>query len=123
MSYLTGIVATPAVGDVVQINASVNFNCASAKELHAATVAAVLPHTLVLIDNTAPANGYTNAELLAFGQEFENNGYPLDVQNFGAPSDFDTNGRVAILFTPAVNAIPVAGELCSDSSPVAICSP
>jgi Big-like domain-containing protein len=107
LSYLTGIAATPTVGEVVQINADFN-TCSSAKQLHSATVVAVLPHTLVLLDNQSPAGGYTGAELTAFGEKFEAEGYPLDVQNFGPPSDVDTNGRIAILFTPTVNAVPIA---------------
>ena len=125
VNYLTGFLSTIAVGDVVQINANLSGNlCTAAKELHAATVAAVLPHTLVLVDNQSPANGYTPAELTAFAQAFDTLGYALDVQNFGAPSDFDGDSRIAILFTPSVNQISFpGGNRARSSSPPVICSP
>jgi hypothetical protein len=61
----------------------------------------------VLADTLAPAGGYTNAEMAAFGQQFETTGYGLDTLNFGSPSDLDNNGRVAVVFTQGVNLIPV----------------
>jgi hypothetical protein len=105
--FLTGIPSTPVVGTTVQINANLTGNsCSSAKVLTNALVIAVLPHTIVLSDNNSPTGGYTSAEMTSFGQSFDTLGYALDVANFGAPSDMDGNGRVAILFTPTVNAIP-----------------
>ena len=67
---------------------------------------AVLAHTIVLSDTLSPAGGYTTQEMTDFGQAFDTLGYALDVQNFGAETDIDGNGRVAILFTPGVNVIP-----------------
>lgn len=111
-SNLTNISPTPAVGSIVQLNASSSGNlCTAPKQLHPARVVAVLPHTIVLIDTLAPAGGYTNAELTAFGIAFDTLGYGLDTLNFGAPTDVDANGRVAIFFTPGVNqqAQPAGG--------------
>ena len=106
-SYLTGIAATPTVGSIVQLNVDLVGNtCADAKQLHPARVVAVLQNTLVLSDTLSPAGGYSDAEMVAFGQSFDTLGYALDTLNFGAPSDVDANGRVAILFTPGVNVIP-----------------
>jgi hypothetical protein len=106
-SYLTGIPANPVVGSVVQINANLTGNtCSDPKQLHGALVVAVLPNTIVLSDTQSPTGGYTNAEMTAFGQSFDTLGYALDIANFGAPTDIDANGRVAILFTPGVNVIP-----------------
>lgn len=105
--FLTGIPANPTVGSVVDINANLSGNlCSDPKQLHGAVVVAVLQHTIVLSDTLSPAGGYTNAELTAFGQAFDTLGYDLDVANFGAPTDIDSNGRLAILFTPGVNRIP-----------------
>lgn len=106
-SNLTGIPATPVVGSIVQINANLSGNtCTAPKQLHGAVVIAVLPNTIVLSDQTSPTGGYTSAEMTAFGQAFDTLGYALDILNFGAPTDIDANGRIAILFTPSVNAIP-----------------
>jgi hypothetical protein len=107
-SFLTGIPANPVVGSTVQINANLTgSSCTAAKQLHNAQVVAVLTNTVVLSDVASPAGGYTNAEMIDFAQGFDTLAYPLAVQNFGAPSDFDANGRIAILFTPAVNMIPI----------------
>lgn len=104
---ITGIPATPSVGAVFPINVNISGNtCTSAKVLRDARVVAVTTRVIVLIDTQSPANGYTDAELADFGQQFDAVGYGIDIDNFGAPSDFDGNGRIVILFTPSVNAIP-----------------
>jgi len=106
-SHITGIPATPTVGDVFPINANLVGNtCTDAKVLHGARVVAVFSHVMVLADTLSPAGGYTSAELTAFGQAFETTGYALDTLNFTAPTDIDTNDKVIILFTPGVNVIP-----------------
>jgi hypothetical protein len=128
-SYLTGIPASPVVGSVVPINANISGNtCADPKQLHGAVVVAVLPHTIVLSDTLSPAGGFTSAEMTAFGQSFDTLGYALDTLNFGAPTDIDGNGRIAILFTPGVNVMPappgavVGGEFAArDLFPVSTC--
>lgn len=108
-SLIVGIPADPVVGNTYQINGNISGNtCSSPKQLRGATVIAVFPRTIVLSDNTSPANGWTPAEMTAFGQAFEDTGYPLDVANFGQPSDIDVNGRVVILFTPGVNVLSSA---------------
>ncbi len=108
MSRIIGVPATPVVGSIVDVNASVTGNlCTSPRQTRGARVAAVLPRTIVLIDTLAPAGGYTTAELTSFGQQFDTLGYDIGVANFGAPSDLDSDGRVTILFTPTINAVPV----------------
>ena len=126
---LIGIPANPVVGSTVQINANINGNtCTAPKQLHDALVVAVLPHTIVLSDVQSPAGGFTTQEMADFGQAFDTLGYALDVQNFGAPTDTDGDGRVTILFTPGVNLIPappgaIIGGLFAarDLFPVAQC--
>lgn len=104
--FLTGVASSPPVGSFIQINTNLAGSSCSAKVLHPAKVIAVLTHTIVLYDTLSPAGGYTSGELASFGQAFDTLGYALDTVNFGTPSDIDGNGRVAILFTPGVNAIP-----------------
>jgi hypothetical protein len=105
--FLTGVASSPTVGSIIQINTNLTGNsCTSAKVLHPARVIAVLTHTIVLADTLAPTNGYTAPEMAAFGEAFDTLGFALDTLNFGAPTDVDGNGKVAILFTPGVNAIP-----------------
>jgi uncharacterized protein YjdB len=127
--FLTGVVSSPTVGSIIQINTNLTGSTCAAKILHPAKVIAVLTHTIVLSDTLSPANGYSSADMLAFGEAFDTLGYALDTLNFGAPTDIDGNGRVAILFTPGVNAIPgppggyVLGLQASrDLFPVASCA-
>ena len=127
--FLTNIPANPTVGTIVQINGNLSGNaCTAPKVLRGATVIAVLNKTIVLSDVTSPAGGFTNQEMIDFGTAFDTLGYGLDTLNFGAPTDIDGNGRVAILFTPSVNSIPapagaVVGGLFAgrDLEPVATC--
>lgn len=108
---LTGIPANPSVGSIVELNANGTGNlCTAPKQLRGARVAAVLPHTLILIDTLAPAGGFTDADLLALGTAFDTLGYAVDTLNFGAPTDIDGNGRVAVFFTPTVNAMSVSAN-------------
>ncbi|HEY5492056.1 MAG TPA: hypothetical protein VIK25_12760, partial [Gemmatimonadaceae bacterium] len=111
-SSLTDIPANPVVGSVVQLNANGNGDlCHTAKQLHPARVVTVLPHTIVLVDTLAPSGGYTNAELADFGTAFDTLGFAVDTLNFGAPTDLDVNGKVAIFFTQGVNQVlqPTSG--------------
>jgi hypothetical protein len=63
---------------------------------------------LLYVDTLAPANGFTPAQLQAFGQLFDQTLYPIDTAAFGPPSDIDHNGRVIMLMSPAVNALTSA---------------
>lgn len=106
-SRITGIPSTPAIGAVFPVNVNLLGNtCTSPKILRGARVVTVTPRVIVLVDTLAPAGGYTSSEMAAFGQSFETGGYPVDTLNFGAPTDIDGNGRVAVLFTTGVNLIP-----------------
>src|ERR1051325_5696522 len=109
---LTGIAATPTVGSTVTINAKAGQTTSCTDRLNVqATVVAVLPHTIVLSDNNSPAGGYTTTEMSTYGSTFDQTVWTVDTQAFGNPSDMDNNGRVAILFTPQVNAIPVTSGI------------
>lgn len=69
-----------------------------------AKLAYVGANVLVYIDTLAPANGFTPAQLSAFGLLFDQTMYPIDTTAFGGPSDTDNNGHVIMLMTPVVNA-------------------
>ncbi len=103
---LTGVPTSPTVGSVYQLNANLQGNtCTDPKVLHSARVVAVTAKTIVFIDQTAPAGGYTDAELAAFGTAFDTLVFALDTTNFGAPTDIDSNGRLGIFFTPGINQL------------------
>jgi hypothetical protein len=68
---------------------------------------------LVYVDEQAPAaGGFTAADYVAFGHQFDLDLYPVDVAAFGRPSDVDANGRTFVLFTPAVNRLELTPGQC-----------
>jgi hypothetical protein len=74
-------------------------------------VVAVTTRAVIVADNNNPALGFTDAEYVQIGTEFDNLVYPLDVVNFGAPEDIDDNGDRAIVFyTRAVNEMTPQGS-------------
>jgi hypothetical protein len=70
-----------------------------------ATVKHVGPHGLIYLDDAAPPNGYTQADLDRLGSLFDSFLYPIDTTAFGRETDLDANGAVVILLSPAVNKI------------------
>jgi hypothetical protein len=72
---------------------------------HGMRVTAVGTKSIVLADTLNPAGGFSDADYARFAARFDTLVYPLDVSAFGAPSDFDNNGKVAILFTRSVNEL------------------
>jgi len=97
-----------SVGDLVSLNVS-DESCSNA-DMHGFRVAAVGTKSIVLADTLNPSNGFTAADYQRFATRFDTLVYPLDVGNFGAPSDLDQNGKVAILFTMAVNKLTPANS-------------
>jgi hypothetical protein len=102
----SSIPAGASVGDIVSLNVS-DENCTDAK-MHGFRVAAVGSKSIVLADTLNPVNGFSAPDYARFAARFDTLVYPLDVGAFGAPSDLDQNGKVAILFTEAVNELTPA---------------
>jgi hypothetical protein len=97
------VLPTPAVGSIRSFHVANSFTANTW-----ATVGAKLAYAgasvLIYIDTLAPANGFTSAQLSAFGLLFDQTLYPIDTAAFGGPSDTDNNGHVIMLMTPVVNA-------------------
>lgn len=75
-----------------------------------AEVKAISTQAIIYQDINAPtANGLTTPDFQSLGSVFDDPIYPTDVSTFGAPSDFDNNGKVIILLTPVVNAWTARG--------------
>jgi hypothetical protein len=104
----SSIPAVVAVGDVVTLNVNPNVGCSS-PTYHGARVMAIGTKSIVLADTLNPSGGFTAADYLRFADRFDNIVYPMDTDAFGVPSDIDRNGRVAILFTRAVNELTPVG--------------
>ena len=99
----SAVVAPPAVGTLR------SFKVASSLTANNwATVGARLTYAganvLIYMDTLAPANGFTAAQLNAFGALFDQTLYPIDTAAFGPPTDLDNNGHVIMLMSPTVNA-------------------
>jgi hypothetical protein len=91
------------VGDIVVYNVSPNA-CDSVVD-HPARVVAIGSTAIVVADTLDPPGGFTSADYQRFAATFDTLVYPLDVANFGAPTDIDQNGHVVLLFTLAVNQL------------------
>jgi hypothetical protein len=60
---------------------------------------------VVVADTGNPAGGFTMAEYESVAAAFDTLVYPVDVRNFGEPTDLDGNGRSIIFYTRAVNEL------------------
>ncbi len=100
---LSSIPSTVAVNDIVRLNVS-SSSCSGAI-IRAFRVTAIGAKAIVLADTLNPANGFSDADYVKFAARFDTLVYPLDVNNFGAPSDLDANNKVAVLFTKYVNEL------------------
>jgi hypothetical protein len=93
-----------AVGDIVTLNVNADSVC-NDPVYHGFRVTAVGTKSIVLADTLNPSGGFTSADYQRFAAQFDTLIWPLDTRNFGQPSDIDGNGRIAILFTLAVNQL------------------
>ncbi|CAN5666497.1 hypothetical protein BH23GEM6_BH23GEM6_20630 [soil metagenome] len=105
---LSTTTATPAVGDVLRLNASTE-SCTNAN-WRGGRVEAVSARSIVVGDTLNPSGGFTRSDYEAFAAEFDSRVWPVVTQNFGAPSDIDANQRVIIFFTVAVNELTTPGS-------------
>ncbi|MDB4908525.1 MAG: hypothetical protein JWO05_3309 [Gemmatimonadetes bacterium] len=103
-------VAVPNVGDVLTLNTNANDFCSNAKNAQARVVA-VSQKAIIVADVNNPTGGFADADYQSFATTVDTLVYPVDVDNFGAPSDLDANGgRVIIFFTKAVNELTAQGS-------------
>lgn len=93
----------PQVGDIVTYN--IGDDACDTIVNHGTRIVAVGTQAIVAVDTLDPPGGFTSADYQRFAATFDTLVYPLDVANFGAPTDIDQNGHVVLLFTRAVNAL------------------
>lgn len=75
-------------------------------------------HLVIYQSKNAPANGFTDQDIAAFGNTFDLDLYTIDVATFGQPSDIDSTGRVIVLLSPIVNHLTDANT-CQNSGFIA----
>lgn len=65
---------------------------------------------VVYVDLEAPAGGLGDDDLSELGEAFDDPVHPTVTAAYGDESDLDGNGRIVILFTPAVNRLTETGD-------------
>ena len=77
-------------------------------------------HILIYQSKNAPQppNGFTDSDITAFGNTFDQDLYTIDVATFGSPTDIDNNGRVIVLMSPIINHLTSASS-CTSSGFIA----
>ena len=109
--------APPAVGDPGTFSVCSNLDCTS-KTTVTATAKQVGMHIAIFVDNNAPPNGLSDADLLSLRLKFDTLLYVRDTLAFGGETDIDGNTVVIVLMTNAVNQLVSAAE-CSATGFVA----
>jgi hypothetical protein len=99
--------ADPAVGDRRDFNV---LTADGGTRRTSATVRMLSQRAIVYVDDDAPQGGLSTDDLSYFTSLFDDPIYTTDTSVFGQPSDIDGNGRVIILFTPAVNQLTGASD-------------
>jgi len=97
------------VGQVITLNANGADPCTNPINV-GARVVAISSTAYVLADTANPTGGFSDSDYASFGVTFDTLINPLDVQNFGAPTDIDHNGKIVILFTKEVNKLTPRGS-------------
>ncbi len=100
--------AVPAVGSTMSINVSQQA-CTNADN-RTGRVVAVSEKAIVVADVNNPSGGLTDAEYRHLGTTFDTLVHPVDIANFGEPTDIDQNGRSIIFYTRAVNELTPSGN-------------
>ena len=102
-------VAVPyTVGQIVQFNVKTGTTFADAcqtPDMRTGRVVAVTDKAVVIADQANPTGGFTDAEYQSIGVTFDTLVYDLDTKAFGTPEDIDTNGKILMFFTRAVNEL------------------
>ena len=101
--------ALPSVGDIIPLRVSnpASQNLCANPLIRQGRVAAITERAIVVMDTRDPV--IPDADLNRIGVEFDQLVWPVNLQNFGEPTDLDQNGRVIIFFTSVVNQIGAGG--------------
>ena len=106
----SSLASSPAVGDLVTLNTRTGATLSDACQVpdnRTGRVVAITNTAIVIADTANPTGGYTDAEYLTVGLQFDSV-YTMDTNAFGTPSDIDSNGKVIMFFTRAVNELTPA---------------
>ena len=100
------IPSSVSVGQIITLNAQSDPDHVCDAPINiAARVVAVSTDAIVVADTANPRPTLSDAEYASFATTFDTLIFPLDVSNFGQPTDIDHNGRIVIFFTKEVNKL------------------
>jgi hypothetical protein len=108
-STMPAIAAVARVGDHVSVNVNAFEFCTQPAQ-RTARVAALTSGTMILEDTSNPPGGFTDEEYATIASTVDTLVLPVNTAAFGEPTDIDRNGRIAILFTRAVNELTPRGS-------------
>ncbi len=106
--------APPTVGEQRTFKVCATPECAEFVDA-TATARVVAQRVAIFLDDAAPAGGYTQTDLQAVGQLFDDHLYPIDTTAFGHESDLDANDVLIVLLTQRVNQL---SPTCNDDGSV-----
>lgn len=106
--------AAPVRGDsaryVFAVRPDLTASCTDTTEVIRGVVRAVRDHVVLVEDPRASSGGgFAPDQWAALAEQLDRLVVPVDTAYFGAPADLDGNGRVVLLFSPAVNELATAG--------------
>jgi Big-like domain-containing protein len=106
------IPSTVTVGQIITLNAQADpAHPCDAPINVAARVAAISNLAIVVADTANPLPTITDAEYASLAAMFDTLIYPVDIANFGQPTDIDhNNGKILIFFTKEVNKLTPRGS-------------
>ena len=107
-----GSIRTFRVISTLDTTATTTFKTVNARLAYVGT------NMLLYVDTLTAANGFATGDLSGIGDLFDKTLYPIDVNEFGQPSDIDQNGRLIMLMTPVVNSLVKSAD-CEQSGFVA----
>jgi hypothetical protein len=100
----------PAVGSSTTFHVLSSFTNGSQYTTDTAILKYSGTHLLIYVSKNAPAGGFSDSQLAAFGNTFDLDLYTIDVATFGEPSDIDGNSRVIVLLSPIINKLTKASD-------------
>jgi hypothetical protein len=93
----------PSLGGTYDLN--VAQGCSGPVDNRRGVVRSIGRRIIIVSDTANPAGGFTTAQYDSIAAEFDSIAFPVDSANFGMPSDVDSNGRIIVFFTRAVNEL------------------
>jgi len=111
---------TPTVGSSTTFHVLSDFSNGNTYATDTAILKYAGSHLLIYQSKNAPPppNGFSDADIAAFGNTFDLDLYTIDVATFGSPTDIDGDGRVIVLLSPIINKLTTAST-CSTAGYIA----